>query len=348
MSDLDCNMDEFCNNSFICEDNGELDDDEEEEGEIIDEEELDLSGIDVLEDEEEEEDEEEDEEEEDEEEEEEEEEDEEEEEEIDEEIIEEEILEEEIVEEEDEEIVEDIQPDPDQTLDVEINEISQVNPLFDEESGTSEISEGPATPESSQGDTHKPTLSAQTQKPRQFYDKPKKDVVIVEEDIEKSDVDELFEDIVEQDTIKIVSESKQVSLLSSPEIDSIDKKTLLSNNDIKITGIGVPNSKVLVFINSSQAVIYEKRLDKFGKWEINHSQDVMPLEEGKHSIFAVTIDEASGIKSMPSRVQDFIIKEDLFSKIAKMINIPTTLMIVFVVLFAFAFLRIRSYRLEAE
>lgn len=93
---------------------------------------------------------------------------------------------------------------------------------------------------------------------------------------------------------------------------------------MSFTGTSMPNSDVVIYIHSDQALVYYTRADQFGNWTINHSQIVSELTPGDHTIYAVALDPNNKVKSQPSAISGFTVQRDLWVTIYKYLNWQTT------------------------
>jgi len=101
------------------------------------------------------------------------------------------------------------------------------------------------------------------------------------------------------------------------------------DNNIKFSGTGIPNSEIILFIHSDQAITYKIKVSHDGNWDLNHSQSEVELEDGEHKVYGVTLNSPSHIKSPPSSVINFTVKENFITKILSYFDVPTTLLTVF-------------------
>jgi hypothetical protein len=127
-----------------------------------------------------------------------------------------------------------------------------------------------------------------------------------------------------------LSLTKESPLLLRPKIESISTSPL--SDQITFTGTSIPNTSVVLFIHSDQVVVYKTKTDKDGNWMYKHSQNDVLLAPGDHEVFAVTYDDGSKIKSKVSEIKKFEVKEDVFSKILRYLDLPTTLLTLFVLI----------------
>ena len=111
-------------------------------------------------------------------------------------------------------------------------------------------------------------------------------------------------------------------LINEPQVLAMNhaRKYFLKNK-----GVSIPNKEVVVYIHSDQALIYKTKTDDRGVWGINHSQDVVELAPGLHSIYAVTIDPEAKVKSKPSIVSTFLVKKNFWVSVFNMLSLRTTI-----------------------
>lgn len=123
-----------------------------------------------------------------------------------------------------------------------------------------------------------------------------------------------------------ISEVIEAIELPGVSVPTVSKTSVpvVDNNMIQFSGKSLPNKEVVVYIHSDQALIYQTRSDKDGNWTINHSQDVIELTPGQHSIYAVTVDPIAKVKSLPSEVQLFEIQTNFLAVLYNLLNIQTT------------------------
>ena len=113
----------------------------------------------------------------------------------------------------------------------------------------------------------------------------------------------------------------------------------MANGDIlSFTGTALPDSDVVVYIHSDQALIYQTRTDAQGVWQINHSQATAELMPGEHTIYAVLVDPTAKVKSQPSAVSTFTVKRNFWVMAYRYLNWQTTTATLLVLLFTIAWL----------
>ncbi|MFA6410690.1 MAG: Ig-like domain-containing protein [Candidatus Buchananbacteria bacterium] len=128
-----------------------------------------------------------------------------------------------------------------------------------------------------------------------------------------------------------------------PKVSAAGASISTTGDILSFTGTSLPNSDVVIYIHSDQALIYQTRTDALGNWKINHSQTVSELAPGQHTIYAVTLDTNAKVKSRPSAVSSFMVKRNLWVMIFKYLNWQTTLATLIVLLLAIFWLyRIRK------
>lgn len=106
----------------------------------------------------------------------------------------------------------------------------------------------------------------------------------------------------------------------------------------RFSGTALPNKDVVVYIHSSEALMYRTKTDAQGVWNIDHSQADVELSSGEHSIFAVTIDTEARVKSRPSLVSTFEVKKSFWVMAYSLLNLPTTLLVLIISMFTMIWL----------
>jgi hypothetical protein len=116
-----------------------------------------------------------------------------------------------------------------------------------------------------------------------------------------------------------------------------------ANNIFAFSGITIPNTDVVVYVHSDQALLYRAHSDSSGVWKVNHSQDLIELAPGEHTIYAVAVDSAAKVKSAPSNVVIFTVSRNFWIELFNYLNLKTTAgALVVLVAVAFWLYRIRK------
>ena len=131
--------------------------------------------------------------------------------------------------------------------------------------------------------------------------------------------------------LKSLAESRESGVLAKPQVVLVEKS--LTGQTINFTGTGIPKAKIALFIHSDQVVVHTTDADAEGKWSFSHNQGELELAEGEHTVFAVTYDPGSKVKSKPSIVSTFYVKKSPAAAILAYTNLPTTLLTLVVLLF---------------
>ena len=131
-----------------------------------------------------------------------------------------------------------------------------------------------------------------------------------------------------QEIIEIV---EAVELPGVPVPEVVETEVAVENNVFSFTGKALPNKDIVVYIHSDQAVVYRTRSDDAGNWMINHSQDMVELTPGEHSIFAVTVDADAKVKSRPSEVRVFTIEKSFWVMLFNLLNLKTTILTLIII-----------------
>lgn len=140
--------------------------------------------------------------------------------------------------------------------------------------------------------------------------------------------------------IKEIARSVESPLLQPPEITRISQSSF--ENSIDFEGTGIPNSEILLFVHSEQALIFKVKVDENGIWSFTHAQSDVTLASGDHRAYAVTYDQGSALKSLPSTTKAFNIKINHLALILSYLNLPSTLLVILVAILT-AFLMTRRY-----
>jgi hypothetical protein len=135
---------------------------------------------------------------------------------------------------------------------------------------------------------------------------------------------------------KDLAETRETPLVASPIVATVKKS--FGDQSVSFGGKSIPRSKVALFIHSDQVVVYTTEADENGEWNFVHDQNNVELAQGEHTIFAVTYDPGSHVKSKPSVVQTFEVKRNLAAVALSFIDLPTTLLTLLVLLLAFGYL----------
>lgn len=147
-------------------------------------------------------------------------------------------------------------------------------------------------------------------------------------------------------TTEIIEAKKEISI-EPPKIMDVESET--ANNSFKFSGISEPNQDVIVYINSKRVLAYRTESDKNGNWEVTHSQDRIKLEDGEHSVFAVSIDKQTNEKTLAGEMKVFNIEKNFWVQIFNILNLQTTITTLIILLSAILYLyRIRSKKLKTN
>ncbi len=143
---------------------------------------------------------------------------------------------------------------------------------------------------------------------------------------------------------EIVRETSEAIELPGMPIPKIVNQLAVTDDIIKISGTALPDQDVLIYVHSDQALIYRAQADVNGFWEVGHSQSIVELAPGDHSVFAVAYDPVSKVKSRPSLVGLFTVKKNFWVMIYQMFNLQTTLITILILMLTMMWL----YRLQKK
>lgn len=127
-----------------------------------------------------------------------------------------------------------------------------------------------------------------------------------------------------QTLLKALNETKESPILLPPTVSAVSQNIV--KNGIELAGKSIPNAKVALFLHSDQVVVYTTQADMKGDWNFTHDQSVTTLSPGEHTIYAVTYDEGSGVKSKPTPLKSFIVKENKMGRFFSYFDIWTTVL----------------------
>jgi hypothetical protein len=119
---------------------------------------------------------------------------------------------------------------------------------------------------------------------------------------------------------------------------------ILEGNTFLFTGVAIPNQEVIVYINSEKTLVYRTLSDSMGMWNVNHSQDVVELKPGEHSIFAVSVDRKSKVKTPIGALRLFDVQKSIWVTMYNYLNLQTTIISIIFLLVAILFL----YRIKQK
>ncbi|MBT4120945.1 MAG: hypothetical protein HOA57_00040 [Candidatus Magasanikbacteria bacterium] len=130
--------------------------------------------------------------------------------------------------------------------------------------------------------------------------------------------------------------------MPSPRITKVEP--ILEGNTFLFTGVAIPNQEVIVYINSEKTLVYRTLSDSMGMWNVNHSQDVVELKPGEHSIFAVSVDRKSKVKTPIGALRLFDVQKSIWVTMYNYLNLQTTIISIIFLLVAILFL----YRIKQK
>ncbi|MFA6145960.1 MAG: hypothetical protein WC697_01335 [Patescibacteria group bacterium] len=125
-------------------------------------------------------------------------------------------------------------------------------------------------------------------------------------------------------------EAIELAGVPTPIVTNIN--TVVANDMFTFTGTALPNQDVIVYVHSDQALIYRTKADENGVWKVNHSQDLIELTPGEHTIFAVAIDPDAKIKSQPSPIVTFTVSRNFWVLLFNRLNLKTTVFSLIIIL----------------
>jgi len=145
--------------------------------------------------------------------------------------------------------------------------------------------------------------------------------------------------------ISEVTQAVELAGIPVPTVGTANARPVVTGDIMSFSGTSIPNTDVVVYIHSDQALIYRARTDSNGLWTINHSQATTELTPGDHTIYAVAVDSQANVKSRPSAVSSFTVERNFWVMLFQTLNLQTTAVTLFVLLLTILWLyRIRKLR----
>ncbi len=126
--------------------------------------------------------------------------------------------------------------------------------------------------------------------------------------------------------IRAVVRAVETPRLPPPQIVSValSEVGVTTNDLIRFSGRALPNQEIVVYIHSDQALIYRAKANSAGVWAVEHSQKITELSSGRHTVYAVGLDLANGVKSRPSGVMTFDITKNNLVNLYNQLSLKTT------------------------
>ena len=144
--------------------------------------------------------------------------------------------------------------------------------------------------------------------------------------------------------VRAVENAVTLPGLATPKIVSAQVPVTAAADIMSFSGTAQPNQDVVIYIHSDQAVIYNTKADSKGVWTINHSQNTVELTPGLHTIYAIGLDQAAKVKSLPSTISQFTVTKNFWVVIYSYLNLYTTVVTIAVILLAMFWL----YRIKKK
>lgn len=140
-------------------------------------------------------------------------------------------------------------------------------------------------------------------------------------------------------------EATEIPSLLPPQVTAVATgvETIIGNS-ITFQGTALPNQEIVAYINSERTVIYRTLSDSSGVWKFNHSQDTIELQPGTHSIYAVSIDPKSKVKTSLGPIRTFVVNKSFWVNFYQHLNLPMTIVAIVALLLAILFL----YRIKQK
>jgi len=146
----------------------------------------------------------------------------------------------------------------------------------------------------------------------------------------------------ESSIIADIMEAAESPDLSSPVVDRVAGTNI--RNDINFSGSAASGTKVVLFIQSEPAVVYETQADGNGDWSLSHSQNDIELADGEYEVYALAFDADRQVKSNPGKTRKFTVAKNLLARTLLYFDLRTILLTILVVLLGMVVLLIRKNR----
>lgn len=121
-----------------------------------------------------------------------------------------------------------------------------------------------------------------------------------------------------------------------------------SDNVFSFSGTALPNEDVVVYIHSDEALIYSVKADAQGRWRVDHSQSILELAPGVHTVYAIGLAADGRLKSKPSLIGEFTVTKNFWVNAYQHLNLATTIVTTLVLLFTLFWLyRVRRRQMTS-
>ena len=144
--------------------------------------------------------------------------------------------------------------------------------------------------------------------------------------------------------VEIIQRAEESPILATPIIMNVSSVEI--GNTISFTGTGIPNSDLVLFVHSEQAFVSQTHVAQDGTWKFIHDQDILTLAPGDHTIFALTLDEKSNIKSVASPITSFVVSVNYPALIISKLDIMTTLLTISIIIIGIYIFILRRRQLQ--
>lgn len=125
---------------------------------------------------------------------------------------------------------------------------------------------------------------------------------------------------------EIIREEAAATELESLPVPEVRYTAAFADGErFAFSGTAQPDSNVVVYIHSEQALIYRAQADVAGVWSVVHSQETTELSPGEHTIYAVSIDSEARVKSSSGPTMSFTVTKNLWVTLYNYLNLQTTI-----------------------
>jgi hypothetical protein len=146
-------------------------------------------------------------------------------------------------------------------------------------------------------------------------------------EIRPSDISAIDKTVLESE-VEIQS-AKTVKTLAVPKLEEVKK---MKGGDLLFSGIGQPNTSIILMIADQQAVMYSGVIGGDGTWKLTHTQKNFRLSDGNHLVLAYSYNKETGTRSEMSLEQYIKIKTTFFDVLLKKVDVVANWSVVIIIL----------------
>jgi len=114
-----------------------------------------------------------------------------------------------------------------------------------------------------------------------------------------------------------IQTAKIVSSIPTPELKKAER---LTGGDYNFSGVGVPNSEIILLLSDIHTVVYSEKIDSSGNWKIQHLHTKFNLREGVHSVLLFNFNRENGTRSNFAPEQYFRVTSTWLDKLTNNVD----------------------------